>query len=99
MSRRAPLVRHINMLPIEPHGTTQAFFRALEDADDMVHVRDERDELSCRCDELSCRCDELTTLVGLIKQLHRQGAKYSMPWCFECRTEWPCPTMRLIGEK
>lgn len=60
-----PRVRTVNALADNPalsefHGeSTQAFFRALSEADDFVHARDERDELRCRVDELTAELDEV----------------------------------------
>lgn len=74
-------------------GSTSAFFRALEDADDFVHAREERDALLCRCDELE-------VLVEQIKALHAKvPATYarSRDLCGTCGVLWPCPTMKLIG--
>lgn len=92
MSERAPLVRRINMLPVEPHGSTTGFFRALEDADDMVHERG----------ELLCRCDELSAAIDAIKLLHERGVweatgKFYCKHCWNREVEWPCPTMKLAG--
>lgn len=103
MSRRAPDVRRINMLseyrdPDTDAGGTQGFWRSLSEADDFIREHD-------RAAELECRCDELTQLVEQIKQLHVKVVAYGpTPYCLECshagvystRTQWPCPTMKLI---
>jgi hypothetical protein len=96
VTRRVPQVRTINMLSEaspDGHGT-QAFFRALSEADGFIH------ELE-RTAELQCRCDELTHLVDQIKELHKElhiEIKGDWNWCAACGDVWPCPTMKLIEE-
>lgn len=93
MTRR-PDVRRVNMLseyrnPDEEHGTN-AFYRALSEADGFIHQIE-------HAAELACRCDELTQLVDDIKHLHRpQRNRIGLPVCRWCKVISPCPTMQLI---
>lgn len=95
-----PHVRRINMLseyhnPDGEHGT-RGFFRALSEADDLIHQLD-------HAAELVCRCDELNQLVDDIKALHNRVITESPDdrWacCADCGSDWPCPTIKLIEGK
>jgi hypothetical protein len=61
-----PRVRTVNALSRNPALSehrgdgTQAFFRALSEADDFVHARDERDELRCRVQELEAEVMDIS---------------------------------------
>jgi hypothetical protein len=86
---RAPMVRSVDALAGQNHpGGTSAFFRALGEADDIVHAAEQRDELQTRL-------DELTALVDQIKVLHHTARGHL---CLECGSAWPCATIKLIED-
>lgn len=66
-----PRVRTVNALSNNPalsehHGDgTQALWRALSEADDFCHARDERDELRCRVQELEAEQRDVRAAVNL----------------------------------
>jgi hypothetical protein len=79
--------------PDSGHGT-EAFFRALSEADG--YIRDVE-----RAAELACRCDELTALIDDIKREHPRvsGPDGGADECITCMHGWPCPTIELIEGK
>jgi hypothetical protein len=67
-----PRVRTVNALSEHQGEGTTAFFRALSEADDFVHARDERDELRTRVQELEASDRALVVAEQRLDAIRRE---------------------------
>lgn len=85
-----PRVRTVNALSeFRPPDGTQAFWRAMSEADGFIHDA----ELGA---EAVVRVQELEQLVADITALHHTVRGHL---CLECGDQWPCRTTKLIEGK